>query len=93
MYRTVRNAAVSLAAVAALATAIAPAGAQAKPNTGTHKGWQASKATCTYLKGEYDGAFRRALDAANANDDATMEAEAYGNAVRGLAKDSGCAWA
>jgi hypothetical protein len=94
MYRTIRTAAVALAAAATIATAIAPAGAQAKPNTGTNKGWHAGKALCMSLKGEYDGAVGRAIDAANANDDATMEAEAgYGNAVRGLAKDSGCAWA
>lgn len=94
MYRTIRTAAVSLAAAAALATALAPGAAQAQPNTGPHNGPKATKGYCRYLKGEYDGAFQRAVDAANANDDATMEAEAsYGNALRDVAKGAGCAWA
>jgi hypothetical protein len=93
MKTTIRTTTISLAV--ALAVALAPAGAMAKPNTGTNKGSTTVKAGyCRAMKNEWNYAVDQAVDAANKNDDANMDAWAkYGNTVHDLAKEAGCSWA
>jgi hypothetical protein len=104
MYRTIRTAAVILAATASLggaAQALAPANALAKPNN--HAYQRSSEArkqqqdTCNRYKDNYDWGFQKAADWANVpgpDGDEMMDFFAkYANENRDKAKASVFAWA
>ena len=105
MYRTIRTAAVVLAATASFggaAQAIAPADALAKPNS--HAYQRSSEArkqqqdTCNRYKDNYDWGVQKAVEWSNASDPAVADEMVdffakYANENKDNAKAIGCAWA